>query len=173
MEYWDQISGQLQERLVTWSQSLAGVNCNGSSSIGSIFLKSLLGVVIATAVPTLGYHYHLSHQRRGEAPIRWSWIPILGWAIDLGKRPVKLLQECADLYGEIFGIVVGGNRMFFISDVLSTSAILKGPKELSFQEFTDDVMHNVFGCTKDTVKNKFTKSFDQDMRKIYSQYLLT
>jgi hypothetical protein len=138
-------------------------------------LKTLVGITVATAVPILGYHWHLSHQRKGEAPIRWSWLPILGWAIDLGKQPIKLLQECAAIYEKegIFGIVVGGNRMFFISDVLSTSTILKGPKELSFQEFTDDILQNFFGCNKDTIKNKFTKAYDQDMRKLYSQYLLS
>ncbi len=161
VEYWHELTNK------------ASTFVQQESTLSSILLKSISTLVLATTIPAIGYHLMLSYRRKGEAPVRWSWLPVIGSAIEMGQRPVELLQDCAAQYGEIFGIVIGGNRMFFVSDVFSTSSILKAPKELSFQEFTDSIMQNVFGCTKHTVEHRFTKAFDQDMRKIYSQYLLT
>jgi len=40
----------------------------------------------AAAVAGLAlYHLNLSRRRRSEAPVRWSWLPWLGSALEMGK----------------------------------------------------------------------------------------
>jgi hypothetical protein len=115
-------------------------------------------------------HLNISIARSGEAPIRWSWIPFLGFALEMGNRPIELLQESGALIGEIFGLVVAGNRMFIINDPHSYNAVLKPIKELSFVEFHHAVLTNFFGVDM--------KLFDSGKinegitRKGFSQHLL-
>ena len=135
---------------------------------------SYLKYVLALAGGSLAYvfyhHLNLSIPRNGEAPIRWSWLPFLGWAIELGKRPIDFMQECAGIYDDIFGIVVGGNRMFIICDALSTTVVTKPVKDLSLEEFQESVMKLFFGMSKDMFENK---AMDGDvLRRQFSTYLL-
>ena len=92
------------------------------------------------------YHAHLSRRRKGEPPVRWSWLPVLGYALEMGNRPLELLSECADKFGEIFGMVVAGNRMFIISDPHSYHLVFTKNKDLSWEEFHRSVSVNFFGC---------------------------
>jgi hypothetical protein len=34
-------------------------------------------------------HVFLSVQRKGEAPVRWSWIPMMGYAIEMVHGPLS------------------------------------------------------------------------------------
>lgn len=92
------------------------------------------------------YHVQLSRQRPGEAPMKWSWLPIIGSAIELGSRPLEFLSQCAEENNEIFGMVVAGKRMFIVADVLSCNVVLKPPRFLSYEEFIDLVLENFFGA---------------------------
>ena len=125
---------------------------------------------VSAFIVVLGYHLHLSIQRKGEAPVRWSWTPLLGFALEMGKRPVDLLQECTRMYGEIFGMVVAGNRMFIISDCHSYHVLLRPVRALSVEEFHHSIMMNFFGVQTSTISNHLLN--DDLMRKWYSQYLL-
>ena len=113
-------------------------------------LRVILVVVAISIIALIAYHCFQSYQRSGEAPIRWSWFLYLGWAIELGTRPIDFLQECQRLYGDVFGIIVGGNRMFIIADVCSANCVLKPHKELSWMEFHDSILLNFFGVSKFT-----------------------
>jgi hypothetical protein len=136
------------------------------------------GLVVSSAATLLvgavfSYHLTLSYQRRGEAPIRWSWLPILGNALDLGVRPLEFLSECAAAHSDIFGMVVAGNRMFIIADVESCNVVLKPPKCLTWEEFHDIVLSNFFGANFSDSGMSGVHSFDENlMRKWYSNYLL-
>jgi hypothetical protein len=136
------------------------------------------GLVVSSAATLLvgavfSYHLSLSYQRRGEAPIRWSWLPILGNALDLGVRPLEFLSECAEKHSDIFGMVVAGNRMFIIADVESCNVVLKPPKCLTWEEFHDIVLSNFFGANFSDSGMSGVHSFDENlMRKWYSNYLL-
>jgi cytochrome P450 len=101
----------------------------------------------------------------------WSNIPYLGFALEMGKRPLELLQECAR-GKDIYGILVAGQRMFIISDPHSTSVILKASnKQLSFEEFHDCILINFFGIEEKQIHSHI---IDNDLlRKWYSQYLLS
>jgi len=129
--------------------------------------------VTAIAGAVYSYHWYLSYQRTGEVPINWSWIPILGSAIDLGTRPLEFLSESAKKNKDIFGMVVAGNRMFILYDPHSQHLILRPPKSLSFVEFEDMVMHNFFGSDFKKAGIHGVEALDEPlMRKWYSTYLL-
>mmetsp|Transcript_112566 Transcript_112566/g.220657 ORF Transcript_112566/g.220657 Transcript_112566/m.220657 type:complete len:513 (-) Transcript_112566:24-1562(-) len=137
------------------------------------------GLAVTSAVTLLfgaiySYHLHLSIQREGEPPMHWSWLPVLGNAIDLGTRPLEFLSECAKENSEIFGMVVAGNRMFIIADVLSCNTVLKPPKTLTWVEFHDIVLSNFFGAKWTKSSQHGLEFFDEHlMRKWYSNYLLS
>ena len=119
------------------------------------------------------YHLNLSLKRTGEVPVHWSWLPVLGNAIDMGSRPLEFLSECAAEHEDIFGMVVAGNRMFIISDVFSSNLILKPPKSFSWEEFHDLVLSNFFGAQWGSSGHHGVNSFDEQlMRNWYSKYLL-
>ena len=132
--------------------------------------KVAFGLGIASFVGVICYHLNLSIQRKGEAPVRWSWIPFLGFALEMGKRPVDLLQECSRMYGEVFGMVVAGNRMFIISDCHSYHVLLRPIRALSVEEFHNSIMMNFFGNQASTISSHMLN--EDLMRKWYSQYLL-
>lgn len=137
-----------------------------------VFFELVLGFIVVITLLAFLYHIYLSNQRKGEPPVRWSWIPLLGFALDMGSRPIELLQECARMHGDIFGMIIGGNRMFIVADPFSTHSIIKGPRELSFDEFTDSILDKFFDIPINVIHKHFTKEFENEMRKMYSHYLL-
>ncbi len=141
-------------------------------SVGSTTLVATSAVTLIVGA-VYSYHWHLSYQRAGEVPVNWSWIPILGSAIELGTRPLDFLSESAEMNKDIFGMVVAGNRMFLISDPHSQHVVLKPPKSFSFVEFEDMVMVNFFGSDFKKAGVHGMETFDEPlMRKWYSTYLL-
>ena len=115
------------------------------------------------------YHINLSYQRSGEAPVVWSWIPLLGNALDMGTKPIEFLQSCSRKHKDIFGMIVAGHRMFIITDPFSTSVIFKPLKSFSWTEFHELVLVNFFGVTKTQDHGPFD---DDLMRKWFSMYIL-
>ncbi len=111
---------------------------------------SLLTALLAVPGVLYAYHYYLNYRRKGEAPILWSWVPFLGHALELGKRPVQLIKECAERSSEdgIFGMIVAGHRTFIITDPHSFHLVLRPRKELSYVEFTNLVLTKFFGASK-------------------------
>ena len=110
-------------------------------------------IVVASVLPVslFAYHLHLSRRKKGEPPVRWSWLPALGYALDMGNRPLELLSECAKKYGEIFGLVLAGNRLFIISDPHSYHLIFNKNKDLSWEEFHISVATNMFGVNPSVI----------------------
>lgn len=117
------------------------------------------------------HHLFLSRKRSGEAKIKASYIPLLGQALELGARPLELFKECAVQFGEIFGIIVGGSRMFIIADPHSYELILKPSKDLSWVEFHNQVLSNVFGVTRPTLDNHVFN--DDILRSMYSKHIFS
>ena len=132
-------------------------------------VRGLVALVAITGTAIMYWHTQMSIRRKGEAPVRWSWIPFLGWAIEMGMRPIELLQESADKFGEIFGLVVAGSRMFIINDCHSATILFRATKDLSWEEFHHSILHNFFGTTMPTLTNHL---LDEDlMRKWYHIYI--
>jgi oxysterol 7-alpha-hydroxylase len=104
------------------------------------------GIAVTSIASAYTYHFYLQHQRQGEAPIKKSWIPYLGFALEMGSRPVQLFQSLKKEFGEIFGLVVLGSRMFIITDPHSYPLIISAsPKELSSLEFHESILEKFFG----------------------------
>lgn len=99
-----------------------------------------------------GYHWHLSYSKIGEAPIHWTWVPILGSAIAFGMEPIKYLQDNAEKYGDIFGLVLAGYRTFVIADSHSQGVVLKSNKNMTSENFHNSVVVNFFGASIHTMK---------------------
>lgn len=132
----------------------------------------ILGAFSVLTFGTVSYHAYLQYQRKGEAPIKQSWLPILGFALEMGVRPLELLRKCAAEYGEIFGLVVAGNRMFIISDPHSHYIIFKSSKNLSVEEFHNSVLINFFGVRPQILSPHC--AYDDDLIRLwYSKYLLS
>jgi sterol 14-demethylase len=135
------------------------------SSTTMSFSMGSAAIIVAAVLPVglFAYHSHLSRRKKGEPPVRWSWLPVLGYALEMGNRPLELLIECAKQYGEIFGLVVAGNRLFIITDPHSYQLIFTKNKDLSYQEFHTSVATNMFGAnpavlgiTKRLISNFFS-----------------
>ena len=123
-------------------------------------------------VAVCSYHVYLSTSFSGEAPVKFSWLPLLGDALNMGDKPLDFLMGCAKQYGEIFGLVVGGNRLFLITDPHSNDIIIKAdPKELSTHEFHNTVLRNFFGLSETTLSTHVGGMDDNLMRSWYSKYL--
>lgn len=142
--------------------------------MGILFIDILyhcgIPLIVCSLLVLFCFHVSMSWQYKGEAQIRWSWLPYLGFALEMGSRPVELLKESGNMFGEIFGLIVAGNRMFFINDPHSASIILKPTKDLSFEEFHHSILVNFFGANQNTVSSHLLN--EDLMRKWYSQYLL-
>jgi hypothetical protein len=100
--------------------------------------------------------------------VQWSWLPWLGDALKMGDKPLELLKGGADAFGEIFGLVVGGNRMFIITDPHSYDVIFKASaKKLSVEEFHNTVLQNFFGVSRPALTSHAVN--DSFMRSLYSK----
>ncbi|CAM9669544.1 unnamed protein product, partial [Ectocarpus fasciculatus] len=115
-------------------------------------------------------HLNLSHRRAKEAPVLWSWIPIFGSALEFGQRPIEFMIEQSKRTEEMSGILVAGQRMFFIHDTNSYNAIFKADKKkLSFDEFTIEIKEKSFGISK---SESVDCSRDNPARALYNKFLL-
>lgn len=129
-------------------------------------LYILVGLISAL----VGYHFYLQIQFPGEVRTHWSWIPFLGFALQLGERPVEFLRELAQNGDEIVGVVVAGQRIFFIMDAFSAPLVFKSNPDYGQEVFHNQVLTGFFGCSDYMIKNH---ALDGDlMRKWYVQYLL-
>ena len=76
-----------------------------------------------------GYHLLLTQQRAGEPKVAWSSVPVLGDAIEFGQRPIELvLRRSREASEAVFGLLLAGDRIFFVKDQESYGAIFKVDK---------------------------------------------
>lgn len=136
-------------------------------SWGQLLIGSA-AAVITTSVWAM--HINLSYARKNEAPILWSWIPLMGSAFEFGKRPIEFMIEQSKRTKDIAGILVAGQRMFLIHDVRSYQAIFKADRnKLSFDEFTVQIKEATFGQSKAEAADH---SRDNVARQQYHKFLL-
>ncbi|RYH21284.1 hypothetical protein EON65_21040 [archaeon] len=116
------------------------------------------------------YHFYLQLQLPGEVKVLWSWIPLLGHALELGQRPIEFLCDLAACGEDVVGVVIGGKRMFFVLDIFAAPIVFKTNSDYSHLDFHNLVLLNYFGVSPATVKNHV---WDDDlMRKWFTQYLI-
>jgi len=120
------------------------------------------------------YHCYLSFPFAGEVPICWSWVPILGDAIEFGKQPIEfMLNKSRKVKQEIIGVLLAGERIFLINDPDSYSTIFKVDKtKFSFDVFANQVTCNVFGVPESVCKHANDMNTEAEARAGYQKYLL-
>lgn len=109
-------------------------------------MVSWIAVGAALLAP-LGYWTALrvinGRRRDGEPPLVSGFVPFVGVAVSFGKNATAFVQECQAEHGDVFTLFVAGNRMTFVLDPLSTTAVLKA-KQLDFHPVSDDVLAKAF-----------------------------
>ena len=126
---WDSLAVLFDQLRGFFSQSPSQQTLLGSSAL----------VIGLSALPVL-YHGYLMHQFQGEVPIAFSWIPILGHALEFGSNPIKTLQRLSrnanGKIKDIFGLVLAGKRIILINDPLSFKVIFKSKKEVTLSFYS-------------------------------------
>lgn len=133
----------------------------------------LLGISgTATVAVTSVFLYHifwLSSRRKGEPPVMQTLLPYLGHALQMGQRPTELIQECASKCKDIFGLVLLGQRMFFLTDCVNTGLLFRNSKEFSVDEFFEVVEVNFFNIHRGMVRDDTAEL--EAVRRLYTKYL--
>ncbi|MFO0626924.1 MAG: cytochrome P450 [Polyangiales bacterium] len=86
-------------------------------------------------------------RRAGEPPLVRG-APLLGSALPFGRDAPAFLADCRRRHGDIFTLVVAGQRMTFVLDPHSHAAVLKRQGELSFHELAHEISARAFGHTR-------------------------
>jgi cholesterol 7alpha-monooxygenase len=148
------------------------VNCKMSlntqfpfQKYAEISLLAVAGIAVTALASACSYHLYLQKQKNGEPPIKKSWLPLIGMALEMGSKPIQMFQRLKAEFGDVFGMIALGNRMFIITDPHSYHLILNAnPKELSVQEFFDCIETKFFGLSEHPFENNAA-------RVGYSKYL--
>lgn len=82
-------------------------------------------------------------RRAGEPPLIRGAVPGLGVALGFGRHATNFVMRTRERYGETFTLFIGGQRMTFVLDPMSTPAVLKSP-HLSFHPISDKVLATAF-----------------------------
>jgi hypothetical protein len=138
---------------------------------GVAALFVILGAVIAYF---LYLHVVRTTKREGEAEIFPGPLPFLGFAIELGRDPIGVFKECAEKTVDVFGVLLGGRRMFLINDPHSSDLIFTNHPSLTIGEFQNSIKQNFFNVSSavlEAVHN--TKGYNEGAsRKLIGQTLL-
>lgn len=83
--------------------------------------------------------------RPGEAPLVRAPLPFLGHALAVGRDLRALLRDCQRAHGDVFTLLVAGQRMTFVLDPFSYPHVLKAQDDLSFHELAEQFGRRAFG----------------------------
>jgi cytochrome P450 len=83
--------------------------------------------------------------RPGEAPLVRAPLPFLGHALAVGRDLRALLRDCQRAHGDVFTLLVAGQRMTFVLDPFSYPHVLKAQGDLSFHELGEQFGQRAFG----------------------------
>ncbi|KAI8364766.1 cytochrome P450 [Radiomyces spectabilis] len=78
-------------------------------SMATVVWKIFLAIALFIVVHILSQL--LLPRDRKRPPVVFSWIPVLGNAIEFGTNPIKFLQECQKKYGDVFTFYLVGKRV--------------------------------------------------------------
>lgn len=83
--------------------------------------------------------------RAGEPPLVRPRLPFLGHALAMGRDLVAMLRECQREHGDVFTLLVAGQRMTCILDPADFLPVLKAQDTLTFHEIGETFGSRVFG----------------------------
>lgn len=84
-------------------------------------------------------------RRPGEPPLVRARLPYLGHALEMGRDLTALLRAYQREHGDVFTLLVAGQRMHFVLDPLSYPLVLKAQDNLTFHEIGDEIGTRAFG----------------------------
>jgi len=83
--------------------------------------------------------------RPGEPPLVRPRLPFLGHALAMGRDLVAVLRACQLEHGDVFTLLVAGQRMTCILDPADFLPVLKAQDKLTFHEVGETFGSRVFG----------------------------
>lgn len=84
-------------------------------------------------------------QRPGEPPLVPARLPFLGHALAYGRNPGALFRACQKTHGDVFTLLIAGQRMHFVLDPHCYADVLKASDQLSFGPITEVYSTRAFG----------------------------
>ncbi len=87
-------------------------------------------------------------RRSGEPPLVRGALPFVGHAREFGVDLGAHLQALQREHGDVFTLLVAGQRMTFILDPHSYPNLLRAQQDLSFTEISDEIVPRAFGVSK-------------------------
>ncbi len=84
-------------------------------------------------------------QQPGEPPVVPVPVPFLGHALAFGRDLGGLLRACQASHGDVFTLLVAGQRMTFFLDPHSFVDVLKAGSALTFDGVADEISQRAFG----------------------------
>ncbi|KAL6078143.1 sterol 12-alpha-hydroxylase [Balamuthia mandrillaris] len=84
-------------------------------------------------------------ESQGEPPLVRGWLPWVGVLPAFAKDAGNLLFRCKERHGDVFTLIVAGQRLTFLTDPACYGQIFKAKKELlSFRQLAEDVSDKAF-----------------------------
>lgn len=80
-----------------------------------------------------------------EPPLIRGRVPFLGCAVPFGKDAPAFLRRCRAEHGDVFTVLIGGERMTFVLDPHAVPGLLRERKRLSFAALAHDLSARAFG----------------------------
>ena len=84
-------------------------------------------------------------RRPDEPPLVPARLPFLGHALAYGRDPGALFRACQRTHGDVFTLLIAGQRMHFVLDPHCYVDVLKSAEELSFGAVTEGFSTRAFG----------------------------
>lgn len=102
-----------------------------------------------------------NRRKRGEPPVVWSWLPVLGSAVAFGRDPLAWCRFQRAALGDVFVAVVAGERTAFVADPRAWPRVLREPAaRLEFKGTAMDVTERAFGVPRLDVADAFGDAVD-------------
>lgn len=131
-------------------------------------LSTIVLIALITYASVKPLIYNLFYSVPHEPPYVHSYVPVIGFALQLFKDPVEFIRSLYLKYGKMFVIVLGSRRCVYLYDEQTyLTKVLKSPN-LSMEEFTADFMVNAFGVSRQWLS---IEDIQQIQTKQYHQYL--
>eukprot|EP01088_Endostelium_zonatum_P022300 TRINITY_DN944_c1_g1_i1.p1 TRINITY_DN944_c1_g1~~TRINITY_DN944_c1_g1_i1.p1 ORF type:complete len:514 (+),score=155.02 TRINITY_DN944_c1_g1_i1:57-1544(+) len=128
----------------------------------------LLLVGLLLVISYLGWLVYMKATlKAGEPPLIHGYIPYLGVTIQFGKDGVGFLRRCQKEYGDVFTLIILGQRTTFLMHQDNYKMMFRSSKSLSFDPIEHKINVDVFG-----VPEKEAKIDTTVLRKQYHEHLM-
>lgn len=140
--------------------------------IGYFVLVYLFFGIIIGFLYFLYYHVIRSFQWSGEAKIEWTFKIYFGSAFEFGSKPIfQLLAPFRNTGKDIVGLIIGGQRYFFLLDPTNAEIVLKeSTKPRMTNPIKDNTLMNFFNISPSFWHKGFPSN--EKLQNIHNQHLL-